>query len=63
MSQKIQKTAQDILDLAGIKINGDNPWDIQVKNENFYKQVTDFLPSGNNNIRTAIPGNNSRIAP
>lgn len=39
MSEKLQQTAQQTLDLAGIKLNGDKPWDIQVKNENFYKRV------------------------
>lgn len=29
----------DLLKLAGITINGDSPWDLQVHNENFYKRV------------------------
>ena len=33
-----QKT-QDILDLAGIKINGNNSWDMEVKNPRFYSRV------------------------
>jgi len=39
MLQKTQKVVQKILDLADIKINGDNPWDIQVKNDNLYSRV------------------------
>lgn len=34
-----KKSAQELLDKAGIKINGDNPWDIKVHNKNFYKRV------------------------
>ena len=30
---------KDILALAEIKINGTSPWDIQLKNENFYRRV------------------------
>jgi len=37
--QKTQNVVQKILDLAGIKINGDKPWDIQVKNDNLYSRV------------------------
>jgi len=33
-----QKT-QEILDLAGVKINGNNPWDIKVKNPKFYSRI------------------------
>ena len=32
-------TTEKILDLVGIKINGNNPWDIQVHNDKFYKRV------------------------
>jgi cyclopropane-fatty-acyl-phospholipid synthase len=38
-TSKLKDTAQKILDLAEIKINGTNPWDIQVKNEKFYSRV------------------------
>lgn len=38
MSNLKQKT-QEILDLADIKINGNNPWDIHVKNPKFYARV------------------------
>jgi len=36
---QLKNTAQKLLDLAGVKINGSNPWDIQIKNENFYQRV------------------------
>jgi len=39
MLQKTQTVVQKILDLADIKINGNNPWDIQVKNDNLYSRV------------------------
>jgi len=39
MSEKLKSTAQKILDLAGITINGSKPWDIQIKDERFYKRV------------------------
>jgi len=39
MLQKTQKVVQKILDLADIKINGKDPWDIQVKNEDLYSRV------------------------
>jgi cyclopropane-fatty-acyl-phospholipid synthase len=38
-NSKLQNTAQQLLDLAGVKINGSNPWDIQVKNDDFYARV------------------------
>ncbi len=39
MVHPLQKTAQKILDLADIKINGDRPWDIAVLNDNLYARV------------------------
>lgn len=36
---KSKDTVEKILSLAGIKINGDNPWDIRVHNEGFYSRV------------------------
>ncbi len=39
MSHKYQKIVEKILDLCDIKINGDNPWDIQVDNNEFYKRI------------------------
>ena len=38
-SNKFEKTLRDILSLTDIKINGSNPWDIQVHNKKFYKRV------------------------
>ena len=43
---KLKSTAGQILNLAGIKINGSNPWDIQVHNENFYKRVLSRVELG-----------------
>ncbi|AVR44335.1 cyclopropane-fatty-acyl-phospholipid synthase [Christiangramia fulva] len=39
MKNKYQKAVQDLLAPAGIKINGNQNWDIRVKNENFYKRI------------------------
>ena len=39
MKNKYKKIAEDILGLADIKINGNNPWDITVHNDDFYKRV------------------------
>lgn len=39
MGSRYQKLAEEILSLAGVKINGDKPWDIQVHNKDFYKRV------------------------
>ena len=36
---KFEDTAQQLLSLAGVKINGNNPWDISVHNEKFYQRV------------------------
>ena len=36
---KYKKIAGDILEFGGITINGKNPWDIQVHNEEFYRRV------------------------
>lgn len=38
-TSKLKYTAEKILSLAGIKINGNNPWDIKVHNENLYQRV------------------------
>ena len=38
-TNKFEDTAQQLLSLAGIKINGNNPWDISVHNEKFYQIV------------------------
>lgn len=39
MKDHYKKLAEDLLNLAGIKINGSNPWDIKVHNNRFYKRV------------------------
>jgi cyclopropane-fatty-acyl-phospholipid synthase len=36
MTSKSKKFVEDLFAIADIKINGDRPWDIQVKNEKFY---------------------------
>ena len=36
---KLQSHIQDILTPAGIQINGDRPWALQVHNEDFYLKV------------------------
>jgi cyclopropane-fatty-acyl-phospholipid synthase len=38
-ANKLKVTSEKILSLAGIKINGNNPWDIKVHNEKFYRRV------------------------
>ena len=38
-TNKFKDAAQQLLSLAGIKIDGSNPWDISVHNENFYQVV------------------------
>ena len=39
MDHRNQKLIADILSLAGVTINGSNPWDIQVYDERFYKRA------------------------
>lgn len=39
MSQKSKEIIEDYLSGAGININGDNPWDIQVHDDRFYSRV------------------------
>ncbi|MBU1178000.1 cyclopropane fatty acyl phospholipid synthase [Patescibacteria group bacterium] len=34
-----KQTVLDLIGYADIKINGDRPWDIRVKNEDFYKRI------------------------
>jgi cyclopropane-fatty-acyl-phospholipid synthase len=38
-NKKYELLVKDILALADIKINGDNPWDIHVNNEKFFKRA------------------------
>lgn len=39
MSLKLKAATQKILDLAGIKIDGKSPWDMQVYDDRFYSRV------------------------
>ncbi len=39
MKDKYKELAGEILELAGVKINGSSPWDIQVHNNEFYKRA------------------------
>jgi len=39
MSVNYQKIAEEILEFAGIKINGNAPWDIQVHNKEFFRRA------------------------
>ncbi|MFA5820341.1 MAG: cyclopropane fatty acyl phospholipid synthase, partial [Bacteroidales bacterium] len=39
MNNKCKKIAEEILGLAGVKINGSNPWDIQIHNDEFYRRA------------------------
>ena len=38
-NNKYKKTAEEILGLAGVEINGSNPWDIRILNDEFYRKV------------------------
>ena len=35
----LKKTAEELLSLAGVEINGTHPWDMQVHNDDFYRRV------------------------
>jgi len=39
MAKELKNIAKEILDIAGIEINGKNPWDIKVHDDRFYKKV------------------------
>jgi cyclopropane-fatty-acyl-phospholipid synthase len=39
MNDNYKKIAEEILGLAGVKINGSNPWDIHVHNDDFYRRA------------------------
>ncbi len=39
VTDKYKSLVEEILSYAGITINGNNPWDIQIKDERFYKRV------------------------
>lgn len=36
---RYKKVIEDLLNQAGIEINGNRPWDIHIKNDNFYRRV------------------------
>ena len=38
-TDKFEDAALQLLSMARIKINGNNPWDIRVHNEKFYRRV------------------------
>jgi cyclopropane-fatty-acyl-phospholipid synthase len=38
-SSRLRRTLEDLLDGCGVQINGNNPWDIRVFNEDFYARV------------------------
>jgi cyclopropane-fatty-acyl-phospholipid synthase len=38
-TEKYKKTVQDILAFAGVEIDGSNPWDITINNDEFYRKV------------------------
>lgn len=39
MKNNYKALCEDILALAGVNINGDNPWDIKVTNDDFYRRA------------------------
>ncbi len=39
MRSKYRKIGEEILEIAGIQINGSNPWDIQIYNEEFFERA------------------------
>ncbi len=39
MSSRYKRIVEEVLDLAGVKINGPDKWDIQVHDERFYKRA------------------------
>jgi cyclopropane-fatty-acyl-phospholipid synthase len=39
MKNNYKALAEDILALAGVNINGNNPWDIKVSNDDFYRRA------------------------
>ncbi|MBA4409804.1 MAG: cyclopropane-fatty-acyl-phospholipid synthase [Odoribacter sp.] len=39
MSNRYKKLAEEILELAGVRVNGVNQWDIQVHNPEFYRRA------------------------
>ena len=45
-SRKYESLVKELLSLAGIEINGSNPWDIQVHDEKFYKRAVTEVELG-----------------
>jgi cyclopropane-fatty-acyl-phospholipid synthase len=39
MKNSYKQIAEEILGFAGVTVNGNNPWDIQVYNDEFYKRA------------------------
>jgi cyclopropane-fatty-acyl-phospholipid synthase len=39
MKNRYKKLAEEILSLAGVTINGNNPWDIRIHNDEFYRRA------------------------
>ncbi len=39
MNNKYKKITEEILELAGVKINGSNTWDIRIHNDEFYRRA------------------------
>lgn len=46
MNMKYKKMAEEIFEIAGVQVNGSNPWDIRVHNEEFYKRAITEGPIG-----------------
>jgi len=45
-SKIIENTTKDIFSLAGIEVNGPNPWDIQIYNKDFLENPI-WMAGGN----------------
>lgn len=45
-TEKYKSLVKELLSLAGIEINGRNPWDIQIYDERFYKRVVSEVELG-----------------
>ena len=45
-SEKPHQLVEELLNLAGIQINGSNPWDIQIHNESIPARTTSRLGNG-----------------
>jgi len=39
MNDSYKKITEEIFEFAGVKINGSNPWDIQIHNDEFYRRA------------------------